>query len=93
MLICNGEADTFITADAIKAFRAALDGAKVNYEFVNYKDAVHSFTVADADKAGMNKGVKYDKAADADSWKHARDVRCSRTRWVDNGFGTRKSRV
>jgi dienelactone hydrolase len=71
ILVCNGEADTFITADAIKSFREALDHAKVKYEFVNYKDAVHSFTVPHADKANI-KGVKYDKAADEDSWKRMR---------------------
>ena len=68
ILVCNGDADTFISADSIKAFRTTLDEAKVKYEFVGYKDAVHSFTVPDADKANI-KGMKYDKAADADSWK------------------------
>jgi dienelactone hydrolase len=68
ILICNGDDDTFIPADAIKALRAAFDAAKVKYEFVGYKGAVHSFTVPHADKVGM-KGMKYDKAADEDSWK------------------------
>ena len=37
-------------------------------EFVGYKDVVHSFTVPGADKVNI-KGMKYDKAADEDSWK------------------------
>jgi dienelactone hydrolase len=71
ILVCHGEADLFIPADAIKAFRAALDKAGVKYEFVGYKDVYHSFTVPEADKHNI-KGMKYDKTADEDSWKRMR---------------------
>jgi len=67
ILVCHGEADFFIQPDAVKAFRDALDAAKVKYEFVGYKDVFHSFTVPDADKHKI-KGMKYDMKADADSW-------------------------
>jgi dienelactone hydrolase len=67
LLICHGEADFFIKPEDVKAFRAALDTAKVKYEFVGYKDVFHSFTVPGADKH-MIKGMKYDMKADADSW-------------------------
>lgn len=68
LLICHGAADFFIPPEAVKAFREALDSAKAKYEFVAYPDVVHSFTVPGADKH-MIKGMKYDKAADEDSWK------------------------
>lgn len=68
VLVCHGADDFFISADSIKAFRAALDEARTKYEFVSYKDAVHSFTVPGADKLNI-KGMKYDRAADEDSWK------------------------
>jgi len=68
LLICNGADDTFISEKAIKAFRDALDKAGVKYDFVSYPGAKHSFTVPDADKAGLD-GLKYDKTADEDSWK------------------------
>ncbi len=71
ILVCHGDADFFIPPEAIKAFREALDGAKVNYEFKGYPDVVHSFTVPEADKVNI-KGMKYDKAADEDSWKRMR---------------------
>ena len=71
VLVCNGDDDTFIPQKAIDAFKAALDKGGAKYEFVGYKGAVHSFTVPDADKVG-NKGMKYDKAADEDSWKRMR---------------------
>jgi len=73
ILICNGADDKFIPAEAIQAFRQALEAAKTNYEFVNYPGAVHSFTVPEADKLG-NPGMKYQKAADEDSWKRMRDL-------------------
>ena len=68
MLVCNGADDSFIPEAAIMAFREALDQGGAKYDFVAYRGAKHSFTVPDADKHG-NPGMKYDKAADEDSWK------------------------
>lgn len=68
LLICNGAADTFIPEDAIKSFRGALDKAGVNYDFVSYPGALHSFTVPHADSRNVP-GLKYDKHADEDSWQ------------------------
>lgn len=68
ILVCHGAADTFIPEKSIAAFRGALDKGGVKYEFVAYPGVVHSFTVPEADKHN-NPGMKYDKAADEDSWK------------------------
>ncbi len=68
LLVCNGASDTFIPEKAIADFKQALTAAKVALDFVNYAGAVHSFTVPAADQVG-NPGMKYDKAADEDSWK------------------------
>jgi dienelactone hydrolase len=68
VLVCNGADDSFITPEAIKAFRDALDKGGVKYEFVNYPGAHHSFTVPDADRHN-NPNMKYDKKADEDSWQ------------------------
>lgn len=77
MLICNGADDTLITADAIKAFREALDKNGGKYQFVNYAGAIHSFTVPEADetakKLNMNI-IGYNKAADEKSWADMRAV-------------------
>ncbi|HJZ55057.1 MAG TPA: dienelactone hydrolase family protein [Gemmataceae bacterium] len=73
ILVCNGADDKFIPEKAIADFKAALDGAGVKYEFVNFPGAVHSFTVPTADKVG-NPGMKYDKAADEKSWQMMRDL-------------------
>jgi dienelactone hydrolase len=68
ILVCHGGADSFIPDKVVKAFRDALDKGNAKCEFVSYPGVVHSFTVPDADKHG-NPGMKYDKAADEDSWK------------------------
>ncbi len=73
LLICHGADDSFVPPNAIKAFRSALDQAGVKYEFVAYPGAVHSFTVPDADKHN-NPGMKYNKAADEDSWKRMKEL-------------------
>jgi dienelactone hydrolase len=73
ILVCNGADDKFIAEKAIKAFRDALDAGGVKYEFVNYPGTVHSFTVPDADKHN-NPGMKYNKAADEDSWKRMQEL-------------------
>jgi dienelactone hydrolase len=67
LLICHGADDKFIPAEAIQAFRGALDKAGAKYEFVAYPGAVHSFTVPDAGKHN-NPGMQYQEAADKDSW-------------------------
>jgi dienelactone hydrolase len=68
ILVCHGADDKFIPAKVIDAFRQALDKGGVKYEFIAYPGAVHSFTVPNAESVGMP-GLKYNKAADEDSWK------------------------
>ena len=53
---------------AIADLKASLKTANVPLDFVSYEGVVHSFTVPQADKVG-NPGMKYNKAADEDSWK------------------------
>ena len=71
MLVLNGAADTFVPAEEIAAFKKEMDSAKVNYKFVNYPNAVHSFTnpesTAMGEKFKMN--VAYNKDADEKSWQ------------------------
>jgi dienelactone hydrolase len=67
MLICHGADDKFIPEKTVKEFRAALDDAKVPYEFIAYPGAVHSFTVPGAGNDN-SKGTAYNKEADQQSW-------------------------
>jgi dienelactone hydrolase len=66
LLVTHGAADSFIPEKAIADFKANVPADKL--DFVSYPNVVHSFTVPAADKVG-NPGMKYDKAADEDSWK------------------------
>lgn len=70
MLILNGADDPFVTAEQITAFKAAMDQANVDYTFINYPGAKHSFTSAEADEYGkkFNMPLAYNKSADEASW-------------------------
>ena len=64
--------DTFIDPEDRKALLAAFDGAKVDYVFVDYAGAVHSFTRPDAGSAAIS-GVAYNEKADKRSWEHMKE--------------------
>ncbi len=71
ILICHGADDSFISPDAVKAFRAALDKNGGKYTFNSYAMARHSFTVPEADETAKKfnmTGLQYNKAADEKSW-------------------------
>jgi dienelactone hydrolase len=70
-LICHGALDPFARPEEIAAFQRSLDDGKVDYQFVSYAGAVHSFTNPAADTiaaAGM-KGVGYNATAARRSWR------------------------
>lgn len=71
MLVLNGEADPFVTLEQKENFKAELDVAAAEYEFIDYPGAVHAFTNPKADALGekFDMPLKYDEQADADSWE------------------------
>jgi dienelactone hydrolase len=73
ILICHGALDSFIPEETIQKLRAVYDTSKVDYEMIYYGGAVHSFTVPDADKHGID-GIAYNAAADRRSWRHMQDL-------------------
>ena len=66
----TGEADPFIPAAQVDAFRQEMDKAGVNYEVKTYPGAKHAFTNPDADQYGeqFKLPLAYNEAADKDSW-------------------------
>lgn len=70
LLVCNGADDGFVPVDQIDAFKKAMVDAGINFKFVNYPEAVHSFTNPDADSLGkkFNMPIAYNKQADENSW-------------------------
>lgn len=70
VLVLNGAADSFIPAEQIAAFKAEMAAAGVNYRFIDYAGALHSFTNPAADEYArrFNMPVGYHAEADRASW-------------------------
>ena len=66
----TGEADPFIPAEQVAAFREEMEKAGVTPLVVTYPGAMHSFTSPEADKLGkkFKLPMAYDPEADKDSW-------------------------
>lgn len=71
LLVMNGAADTFVSPEAIAAFRAEMKAAGANLRFINYPGAKHGFTNPEATAKGkqFNIPLAYDKQADEQSWQ------------------------
>jgi len=74
VLVMNGAEDPFVPPEQIAAFKKEMESAKVNYKFVNYPAAKHSFTNPDADANGakFNLPLNYNAVADKESWLELR---------------------
>ncbi len=70
VLVLNGADDPFVKQETITRFREQMEEADVDYKFVNYPGAVHSFTNPDATANGEKFGLPlaYDAEVDAASW-------------------------
>ena len=70
ILVLTGGDDPFVPSEQVEAFRNEMASANISPEIVIYPDARHAFTVPEATKKGtdMNLPLKYDEAADKDSW-------------------------
>jgi dienelactone hydrolase len=70
VLVLNGAADSFVTAEQIDAFKKEMEMAGVTYTFVNYPGALHSFTNPEADEYAkqFKMPIGYQVAADQASW-------------------------
>ena len=68
----NGEADPFVSPEAIEAFEAEMQGAGADYQLVQLPGALHGFTNPMATEKGEKFGLplKYDALADEASWAH-----------------------
>ncbi len=71
ILVCHGANDTMIPAERIGAFQQAMREAGLDWQFISYSNAVHSFTNPRAGGFGVQ-GVDYNPEADRRSWQHMR---------------------
>lgn len=71
ILVLNGADDPFTTDGDIEKFKKEMTSAGVNYRFVNYPGARHSFTNPEADRLAkkFNLPLGYNSKADKQSWK------------------------
>jgi len=70
MLVLNGADDPFTKPEQIAAFKNEMDNAGVDYRFINYPGAKHSFTNPGATELGKKFGLPlaYNEEADKKSW-------------------------
>lgn len=70
ILVCHGEADSFVPASDVQQFQRDLTAAQIPFEFISYPNATHAFTNPDATAVGQKFGlpIEYNEAADIKSW-------------------------
>jgi dienelactone hydrolase len=71
VLVCHGEADSFIPPDKVAAFKKEMEEAGADFKFISYPGAKHAFSNPAADEAGKKFGIDiaYNAKADTESWK------------------------
>jgi dienelactone hydrolase len=68
VLALHGADDPFVKADEVAAFQDEMRKGGVDWEFVSYGNAVHSFTNPDSG-TDNSKGAAYNEKADKRSWE------------------------
>lgn len=71
ILVCHGEADSFIPDEKVQNFKKEMDTAAVDYKFISYPDAQHGFTNPQATENGkkFDLPIFYNEKADKSSWE------------------------
>lgn len=74
ILVLHGADDKFITPEQIEAFKQEMKNAGVDFQFISYPGAIHSFTNPDADEYAKKFSLPLGYNADADkkSWEELR---------------------
>jgi len=75
ILVCDGANDKLVSPEQIKMFFMEMKNAGVDFKFVSYPGAKHSFTNPDADAYAkkFNLPVGYNGEADRRSWQDMQD--------------------
>lgn len=70
LLVLNGAADPFVKPEQIEQFKQEMTRAGVDFKFINYVNAKHSFTNPGADIFGQRfkLPLEYNELADRKSW-------------------------
>ncbi len=70
VLVCHGEADSFVPATEVAQFKKQMDSIGATYTFKGYAGATHAFTNPAATAMGTKFSIPiaYNEAADITSW-------------------------
>ncbi len=71
VLVCHGEADSFIPPEKVASFKEEMKEAGADFKFVSYPGAKHGFSNPASDESGKKFGIDiaYNPGADTESWK------------------------
>lgn len=71
LLVQNGADDPMITAEDAESFKAAMDEAGVELEYISYPGVLHAYTNPEATALGekFELPLRYDADADGKSWE------------------------
>lgn len=71
VLVCQGDADKFVTPDEVKQFSQEMDSIGASYTVKHYANATHAFTNPASTENGkkFSMPVEYNAAADSASYK------------------------
>ncbi len=72
VLVCHGAEDSYVPMADVQAFMEEMKAANVDYQFIAYSGAVHSFTQKEAGD-DKTKGSAYNANADRRSWQAMKD--------------------
>ncbi|MCC6962773.1 MAG: dienelactone hydrolase family protein [candidate division Zixibacteria bacterium] len=72
VLVCHGAEDPNVPMADVQAFMEEMKAANVDYQFIAYSGAVHSFTQKEAGD-DKTKGAAYNANADRRSWQAMKD--------------------
>lgn len=68
ILAAHGNADSFVPAEQVAAFKASLEAANADWQLLSFGGAKHSFTNPNASTYGID-ALGYDADADRRSWQ------------------------
>jgi len=75
ILVCHGEADSFVPKEQVDKFKKQMDSIGKSYTFKSYPGATHAFTNPDATETGkkFKMPIEYNAAADTASWNDMKE--------------------
>ncbi|MEQ9096440.1 MAG: dienelactone hydrolase family protein [Phycisphaerales bacterium] len=80
VLVCNGYDDPLVSIEDRNEFKREMANAGADFVFIDYANAVHSFTSKAAGPMAEGKAAAYNELADERSWRAMRD-------WFEHAMG------